>query len=1781
MGRWLVEGVDLSTYAWNVADRAGGWSVPGRKGGNTDMPNMHGRRYVPNKVFDAGRVSLSMWALGCLPDGTFPTTQTRAWQCRENLQQLAALFSQPGLLEVQRLESAGYGAVNLHPNPGFEAFTLGSTLYRNEVLNPAMAIESSQLAYSNLFPDPEIVISSAWSTIGNNIVPDPAAKRYRTNAVSVIEKNYVGQASFENYSSGAVPGSWFTGAHTTTTVDTTTALVGTHSLKVLATAAVAASESIGGRGFGYPVGSTPYWRFGVRRIGTGTTTRTIGYRLNYIDPTNAIVTAGTWQTATIPTAGAWTEVTIPRSFFTTPETSPATAGQIEFRAGEAWASGEGVFLDKILVGEQPGISGQAGPWWDGDSLWASWTGGIGTSISQFDSVTEADWTVDTKTTAYLAAAVCGNDTTGSTQGFIAFGNTATGTQTFTLPLLTGDVGKYYTLQFTARALSGVTATVDLMYSDSGGPLTSAGSVSVVGSGTAADHNMTGSTTVYFGPSLIANSGRAMYVRVTVPTQTHGNQAFQFTALAVASWPSQNSGDVAPSLNTSFAWEGTAYQSRTIYSKHFLLAGIPNPHSTIAAGTNTMTHNQVEIVGNYPGDIGNLQFNDLTVDATMMDDGVYLAGDFLSSASSGAAGVLRAVVEARDAGGALLSTFTGSNVTTNVNVDGTQVFLTVSVTVTALPTGTSFIRCRVELVGAVYPTIVWGQNLMVLNRSAAVSFFSGSTTDTADHVYSWAGTANASVSQARATYPNSYRAVKGVPLMDSYAGQGMVLWATNKVDGPTIEVAAVLPTGLINVGTKVSADVEANIYAQAVNNGTVLAESFIGIVSPAPFAGGSVQDCQGVVNTPSATTHVRFVARHPDNSVWPYIIPILQVRYSTAYVFSNAGSGNPRQDGNRLLNFQYVRGTTGWTVGTPPTVDVTGLVQSSSVAFGTELKATGKQTVTNLGHIPCVAGDTVFGWVKARASKNWNLQLSWYTAAGVLLSTSTIGSNSTAGTQTVSGTGIAPATTGYALFRVQLAVVPTGADTLEIFRSYATQVAASRDYSTALDPTLWRYVDGTSKIDWLGRTVTWEGVANASRTAVASAVPSGWDTVVNASQQPQLRPPGSTGRAATLPSTSATFVLSRTNHCPNPEPASTTGWAGSAALTIVSAPWDSNRTAMRAAAADSNVQKVGNPGFEVDLTGWTESDPNNILTLSRSTAVVRTGVGSLRMDWTGGGAGQTAQAQYTVTGLAVGRSYNVSVWVFCPTGSSGINPILIAGATTSASTAVTANTWTQRTLTFLATATTQLLGVQNFNATSAGQIVYVDDLSVIIAPTVVFTFSQQAAPAFSAGETITVRAKVKASSPTRGYYLSIHQRSPNAYLAPGSATPGAFVADGVGNPGWVELVITAVLAADVAAGQLDAAVLTLGNGIFAESGETLTVGDIYIGRADSGAYFDGDVTDTATTRYDWTGTAGSSSSTMSTGVGTTTPVLSHPVAVAGVYTSGEIALARRDTDAGVTVKVMGYDSEARANPLVLATVASTTVSGIVSWNDVDLQGKTWLGVEVDYIEIASAPSGIAVVMDDLLLTAHDPIWAADYPGYFDGSRSGAVWNGTANASSSTNYAGGLEAFAERLTPIDMTAMAGGTRAEFTVDLEIPAAFWQDLAVRTFTTTITGVPTTVDLTDFAGTTAPIEDAVITITSTSGSAPATSITLTDVLSGAWLAYNEQIPAGGVVRIDCAALAVTLNTTTTKIRKVTRGGPARFLTLNAPGYNLPPQLTISGAGAFDGILTLTVTGRRKFFIT
>ena len=57
MGKWLVDGVDLSTMATNVRNRSAGFRTPGKRGENIEIPGRDGARWVPNKPASQGAVS--------------------------------------------------------------------------------------------------------------------------------------------------------------------------------------------------------------------------------------------------------------------------------------------------------------------------------------------------------------------------------------------------------------------------------------------------------------------------------------------------------------------------------------------------------------------------------------------------------------------------------------------------------------------------------------------------------------------------------------------------------------------------------------------------------------------------------------------------------------------------------------------------------------------------------------------------------------------------------------------------------------------------------------------------------------------------------------------------------------------------------------------------------------------------------------------------------------------------------------------------------------------------------------------------------------------------------------------------------------------------------------------------------------------------------------------------------------------------------------------------------------------------------------------------------------------------------------------------------------------------------------------------------------------------------------------------------------------------------------------------------------------------------------------
>jgi hypothetical protein len=157
---------------------------------------------------------------------------------------------------------------------------------------------------------------------------------------------------------------------------------------------------------------------------------------------------------------------------------------------------------------------------------------------------------------------------------------------------------------------------------------------------------------------------------------------------------------------------------------------------------------------------------------------------------------------------------------------------------------------------------------------------------------------------------------------------------------------------------------------------------------------------------------------------------------------------------------------------------------------------------------------------------------------------------------------------------------------------------------------------------------------------------------------------------------------------------------------------------------------------------------------------------------------------------------------------------------------------------------------------------------------------------------------------------------------------------------------------------------------------------------------------------------------------------------------------------------------------------------------------------------------------------------------------------------------------------MTSQAGGTRAEFTVDMDIPSAFWEDLSTSNMVFTlpsIGGYEQTLHA--LASATAPIDDAVITLNI---SGTVTNLTITDVASNAQLIINGTLPSK--VIIDNSTFKVTDGSNVSIITAVTRKNSNGLLPLNPVSSTEAPKLRFQGTGA--GSIQLEVSAKRRYLV-
>jgi len=296
--------------------------------------------------------------------------------------------------------------------------------------------------------------------------------------------------------------------------------------------------------------------------------------------------------------------------------------------------------------------------------------------------------------------------------------------------------------------------------------------------------------------------------------------------------------------------------------------------------------------------------------------------------------------------------------------------------------------------------------------------------------------------------------------------------------------------------------------------------------------------------------------------------------------------------------------------------------------------------------------------------------------------------------------------------------------------------------------------------------------------------------------------------------------------------------------------------------------------------------------------------------------------------------------------------------------------------------------------------------------------------------------------------------------------------------------------------------------------------------------------------------------------------------ANTFLSGELSAAMYG---GVTctVNVYGANTDTASGTLLYSEEIAHP-SGTAMWLDLPIT-QPFYYVQVDYAEAYNG-SGYRLRFDNLLLMPSEvEVGAAEYPGYFDGNTNGASWIGLPNQSNSQYYGGGRRAFAEVKDAIDMTSQAGGTRAEFGVEMIIPSSFWEDLLESTMVVTADvdtgGIAYTSRVLDaFLGTTAPIDDAIITIAKTG---TISDLKLTDVATGAWVQIDDALPATTV--IDNADFTV-MSGATSLIARVTRGGSNQLLPITTLSSTEAPRLGITATGT--GSLTITIVCRRKYAI-
>ena len=190
---WYLDGVNLSTLAWNIKHRSAGWSVPGKTGENVRIPGRHGTFWTPNKTYDEGNLTLSMWAAGCDEDGSIPLSEDGKKKVRDNLDKLTSMFATSRrLLNLRQVTGPGDAMINEATNPTMVSTTnTGVVLAENALVDPTRLSPVTTEVSRNLSTNPFLKGRTSTKVVHTeDIYPDPTHEYKNTAAKTNLITSY-------------------------------------------------------------------------------------------------------------------------------------------------------------------------------------------------------------------------------------------------------------------------------------------------------------------------------------------------------------------------------------------------------------------------------------------------------------------------------------------------------------------------------------------------------------------------------------------------------------------------------------------------------------------------------------------------------------------------------------------------------------------------------------------------------------------------------------------------------------------------------------------------------------------------------------------------------------------------------------------------------------------------------------------------------------------------------------------------------------------------------------------------------------------------------------------------------------------------------------------------------------------------------------------------------------------------------------------------------------------------------------------------------------------------------------------------------------------------------------------------------------------------------------------------------------------------------------------------------------------------------------------------------